>query len=64
MAEGSSKGHVDATFASQEKMNGKMHMEITTARQPQPIVMDGTFESVYQGADCKGISPDSPKIVR
>jgi hypothetical protein len=61
--EGSSKGHLDATFANQEKMNGKMHMEITTARQTQPIVMDVTFESVYQGADCKGISPDSPKIV-
>jgi hypothetical protein len=64
MADGSSKGHLEATFASQEKMNGKMHMEITTARQSQPIVMDMTFESVYQGADCKGISPDSPKIVR
>jgi hypothetical protein len=63
-AEGSSKGHLDATFASQEKMSGKVHMEITSARQPQPIVMDVTFEGVYQGADCKGISPASPKIVR
>jgi hypothetical protein len=62
--EGGSKGHMEATFVSQEKMNGKMHMEIMTARQPQPIVMDVTFEGVYQGADCKGISPDSPKIVR
>ena len=62
--EGSSKGHMEATFPSQEKMNGKMHMEITTARQPQPIVMDVTFEGLYQGADCKGISPDSPKVVR
>ncbi len=62
--DGSSKGHLDASFASQEKMNGKMHMEITTARQSQPIVMDVTFESVYQGEDCKGISPDSPKVVR
>jgi hypothetical protein len=61
--EGSSKGHLDATFESQEKMNGKMHMEISTARQSQPIVMDATFESVYQGSDCKGISPDSPKII-
>jgi len=61
--QGSSKGHLDATFTNQEKMNGKMHMEITTERQPQPIVMDVTFESVYQGADCKGISPDSPKII-
>ena len=62
-AEGTSKGHLEATFASQEKMNGKMHMEITTARQTQPIVMDMTFDSVYQGADCKGVSPDSPKII-
>jgi Protein of unknown function (DUF3617) len=58
-----SKGHIEATFASQEKVNGKVHMEITTQRQLQPILMDMTFESVYQGADCKGISPDSPKIV-
>jgi hypothetical protein len=63
MPEGASKGHLDATFSSQEKANGKMHMEITTARQSQPITMDMTFESVYQGADCKGISPDSPKII-
>ncbi len=62
-AEGASKGHMEATFSSQEKMSGKVHMEITTQRQPQPILMDVTFESVYQGADCKGISPDSPKIV-
>jgi hypothetical protein len=27
-------------------------------------VMDVTFDSVYQGADCKGISPDSPKIMQ
>jgi hypothetical protein len=62
-AQGSSKGHLEASFGSQEKMNGKMHMELTTARQSQPIVMDVTFESVYQGEDCKGISPDSPKIM-
>jgi len=62
-AEGSAKGHLEATFTSQEKMNGKIHMEITTARQSQPIVMNATFDSVYQGDDCKGISPDSPKVV-
>ena len=61
--DGNTKGHIEAAFSSQEKINGKMHMEITTSRQPQPIVMDATFESEYQGADCKGISPDSPKIV-
>jgi hypothetical protein len=60
---GASKGHMEATFASQEKVNGKVHFEIVSARQPQPIVMDMTFEGVYQGADCKGISPDSPKVV-
>jgi Protein of unknown function (DUF3617) len=58
-----SKGRIEATFESQEKANGKVHLEIATGRQPQPIVMNMTFESVYQGADCKGISPDSPKIV-
>jgi Protein of unknown function (DUF3617) len=62
-AEGTSKGHMEATFAGQEKMNGKVHMVVTTTRQQEPITMDVTFESVYQGADCKGISPDSPKIV-
>ncbi len=62
-ADGSSKGHMEATFASPEKMNGKMHMEVTSSRQSQPIIVDANFDSVYQGADCKGISPDSPKIV-
>ena len=61
---GSTKGHVEAAFSSQEKMNGKMHMEITSSSQQQPIVMDATFQSEYQGADCKGVSPDSPKIVQ
>jgi hypothetical protein len=59
-----SKGHIEATFESQEKASGKVHLEVATARQPQPIVMNMTFESAYQGADCKGISPDSPKIVQ
>jgi hypothetical protein len=62
-AEGTTRGHVEAAFSGQEKMNGKVHMEITTSRQPEPIVMDTTFEGEYQGADCKGVSPDSPKIV-
>lgn len=62
-ADGTSKGHMEATFASAEKMNGKMHMEVTTSRQSQPLVVDATFASVYQGADCKGISPDAAKVV-
>jgi Protein of unknown function (DUF3617) len=60
---GTGKGHVQATFISSEKVHGTMHMEMTTPRQTQPIVMDMTFDSTYQGADCKGISPDSPKMV-
>jgi hypothetical protein len=63
MPQGSSKGHINATYSGLEKVNGKVHMEITAANQSQPIVMDMTFESVYQGADCKGIEPGSPKIV-
>jgi hypothetical protein len=63
MAEGSSKGHIDAKYSSDEKVSGKVHMEVTTQRQTDPIVMDVVFESLYQGADCKGVSPDSPKVV-
>jgi len=64
MPEGTSKGHMEMTFPTMEKMNGKVHMEVTTSRQPQPIIVNATFDSVYQGADCKGISPDSAKVVR
>lgn len=60
---GSSTGHMQFTFISAEKTHGTIHVETVTERQPQPIVMDFTLDSVYQGADCKGISPDSAKIV-
>ena len=60
----SSTGHMEVTFVSTEKATGKAHMETTMASQPKPIVMDMNFESVFQGADCQGISPDSPKIVK
>jgi Protein of unknown function (DUF3617) len=60
---GSSTGRIEVTFTSAEKTNGKVHMETTIESQPKPIVSDVTFESVYQGADCKGISPDSPKVM-
>jgi hypothetical protein len=38
-------------------------MEMMTQRQPEPIVIDMTFDSTYQGSDCKGISPDTPKVI-
>lgn len=60
---GSGKGHIQVNFLSSEKVHGTMHMEMVTQRQPQPIVMDLTFDSTYQGADCKGISPDTPKVM-
>ncbi len=60
---GGGKGHVEMNFLSSEKVHGTMHMEITPSRQPQPIVMDTTYDSTYQGADCKGVSPDTPKIM-
>lgn len=60
---GSSTGHMQMTFVSAEKTHGTMHIETITERQPQPIVMDFTLDSAFQGSDCKGISPDSAKIV-
>jgi hypothetical protein len=60
----SSTGHIDVNFTSSEKMTGKVHLETTRRSQPQPIVMDMNFEGAYQGSDCHGISPDSPKIIQ
>jgi hypothetical protein len=60
----SSTGHIDVSFTGSEKMTGKVHVETITQSQPQPIVMDMSFESAYQGGDCQGISPDSPKIIQ
>ena len=60
---GSSKGTVNVTFAGDEKAHGTMHLETVTERQPQPIIMDITYDSVYQGSDCKGIQPGDAKVV-
>jgi hypothetical protein len=60
----SSTGHVEAKFTNSEKMTGKVHVETIRQSQPQPIVMDMSFDSAYQGADCQGISPDSPKVIQ
>jgi hypothetical protein len=60
---GSGKGHMEVNFISSEKVRGTIHMEMVTQRQPEPIVMDMTFDSTYQGSDCKGISPDTPKVI-
>jgi hypothetical protein len=60
---GSAMGRVQANFLSSEKVRSTGHMEITTPRQPQAIIMDTTFDSTYLGSDCKGISPDTPKVI-
>jgi len=60
----SSTGRIEVNFTSSEKMSGKVHVETTRQSQPQPIVMDMSFESNYQGSDCKGIDPDSPKLMQ
>lgn len=60
---GNGKGHIQVNFLSSEKAHGTMHMEMVTQRQPQPIVIDTTFDSTYQGSDCKGVSPDDPKVI-
>jgi hypothetical protein len=59
----SSTGHMAMTFDSNEKMHGKFHMEVSAQSQPHPILIDNTFNGVYQGSDCQGISPDSPKVL-
>ena len=60
---GNSTGHMDMTFDSDSKMHGKFHMNVAMESQPQPMTIDSTIQSDYQGSDCQGISPDSPKIV-
>jgi len=59
---GTGKGHLQMDFVSTEKVHGTMHMEIVSQQQ-QPIVMDVTIDNTYQGADCKGVSPDTPKMI-
>jgi acyl-coenzyme A synthetase/AMP-(fatty) acid ligase len=58
-----STGHLDVAFVSSDKMTGKVRMETIVASQPKPINMDMSFDSAYQGSDCKGVSPDSAKVV-
>jgi Spy/CpxP family protein refolding chaperone len=60
---GSAQGHLQMDFLTPEKMHGTMHIEVTSSRQPKPIVMDITIDSLYQGADCKDVSPDTPKLI-
>jgi hypothetical protein len=60
---GASTGHMQVNFVSPEKTHGTTHLQIQTGRSPQPIVMDITIDSTYQGPDCKGISPDDAKVI-
>ena len=57
------KGHLEMNFISSEKVHGTMHAEMTSSQQPQPVVVDITFDRSYVGPDCQGITPDTPKIV-
>jgi Protein of unknown function (DUF3617) len=60
----SSSGHIDVRFVSEEKVHGKAHVVTVMESQPQPIVSDMSFDSAYQGSDCKDVSPDSAKVIR
>jgi hypothetical protein len=57
------KGHLEMNFISPEKMHGTMHAEMTSSQQPQPVVVDMTFDRTYVAPDCQDITPDTPKIV-
>lgn len=59
-----STGHISVTFDSASKVHGEGHVEMVTASQPQPIRSNVHFEAAYQGSDCQGISPDSPKEIQ
>jgi hypothetical protein len=61
---GTAKGHLEMNFLSSEKVHGTVHMEVPSQRQPQPILMDITVDNIYEGSDCKGISPEDPKVIR
>jgi hypothetical protein len=61
---GTAKGHLEMNFLSSEKVHGTVHMEVTSQRQPQPILMDIMVDNTYEGPDCKGISPEDPKVIR
>jgi hypothetical protein len=61
---GAAKGHLEMNFLSPEKVHGTVHMEVTSQRQPQPILMNITVDNTYEGSDCKGISPEDPKVIR
>jgi hypothetical protein len=54
---------MQVNFVSPEKAHGTTHLQIATGRSPQPMVIDITIDSVYQGPDCKGISPDDAKVI-
>jgi hypothetical protein len=61
---GTAKGQLEMNFLSSEKVHGTVHMEVTSQRQPQPILMDITVYNTYEGPHCKGISPEDPKVIR
>ncbi|MCL2660238.1 MAG: DUF3617 domain-containing protein [Acidobacteriaceae bacterium] len=61
---GTSTGHMQLTFVSMERTQGTMHMEMTDGKNPQPTIMDMTFDSVFRGDDCKGLAPGAAKLVR
>lgn len=63
-SDSNSTGHFDVSFVSPEKMRGKAHGQVVSQMHPEPMVFDTKFESTYLGADCKGVSPDSAKIIR
>lgn len=58
-----STGHMQMTYDSSEKMHGSFHMQVTAASRPQPMTVDSTYQGAYQGSDCQGVSPDSPRIL-
>jgi hypothetical protein len=59
----SSTTHFDVKFVSTERIQGEAHGQMLSPHWPQPMNFEAHFESVFQGADCKGVSPDRARVI-
>jgi Protein of unknown function (DUF3617) len=55
-------GHFEMTFESKDNGHGVMHMNID--RGGHAMTMDSTIETRFISADCGGVTPDKPEIVK
>jgi hypothetical protein len=54
-------GHMEMVFESRTKMHGSFRMQMRVPDEPDPVSYNSSLEGEFQGADCQGIQPDSPR---